>query len=730
MKELFKNTDTDFCSLVEYVSTFINKDTEDHNLIQLPPIQRNAVWDVVQIERLWDSVLRGFPIGGFLIAPREKGAKARDLAEGVQEESTKEGYFLLDGQQRTRSLLLGFQPAEYARLWIDLDPHLPFGNQEQNDRKFLFRVLTSYQPWGMRNNSPSEKIGENQKYDAREELEQESLRYDYQVKINNGQQTEDGKYSWPVMATLPVPFDLLMALCGFGTGKFVIPSWKDVCSLIPGRYNASELEAPTHFNFIINAIRNILDISNPAVRIRNVVLMFQNNLLEYPHHDNEQSAMEVLFRRVNAGGTKLEGEEMVYSLLKSSWDGAYDMVSVIVHSPDIGYLLPSTGIVMAATRLARFIMKKGDEVNPGASDFRRWIGEQGEAGNFLDTMKGLLEKDANNKSVFYKVLESFCALALYRKSDFNDIGLPRKLLLLIPSALYQPVIIWIYNNLDNPDLLEENRNNIIKYLIYSFVGVINSGNASHKAVDVIKTTEGAYFPVKEIYGLLVDEELSVYLPNPEEFSTPFKQTPDGFLRHQADIFEIPDDLSNEMRLRFWGKRDLLLWYQRVHVTKWFKGYNPMSNDAFDTPYDWDHIVPKSHLITSGVMPHIYVDKGDNADRFNNNRRLYMHSIGNQRLWPFWANRSDNNTCHTEKLRMDAEDLTTDTSAFELGLLSSEDFFRASAINPRSMELWYAAGGEIRDWPGERRLAWQTAVENRIVDLYTRMYNELDLGKIK
>ena len=35
----------------------------------LPALQRSAVWKVQQIEELWDSVLRGFPIGSFILSP-------------------------------------------------------------------------------------------------------------------------------------------------------------------------------------------------------------------------------------------------------------------------------------------------------------------------------------------------------------------------------------------------------------------------------------------------------------------------------------------------------------------------------------------------------------------------------------------------------------------------------------------------------------------------------------
>lgn len=65
MNNLFTKTDADFCPLVDYVSTFLNEGSQNFNFFQLPPIQRNSVWNVAQIERLWDSILRGYPIGSF-----------------------------------------------------------------------------------------------------------------------------------------------------------------------------------------------------------------------------------------------------------------------------------------------------------------------------------------------------------------------------------------------------------------------------------------------------------------------------------------------------------------------------------------------------------------------------------------------------------------------------------------------------------------------------------------
>ena len=36
--------------------------------VQLPVVQRGFVWKVSQIERLWDSLFRGYPIGAMMLS--------------------------------------------------------------------------------------------------------------------------------------------------------------------------------------------------------------------------------------------------------------------------------------------------------------------------------------------------------------------------------------------------------------------------------------------------------------------------------------------------------------------------------------------------------------------------------------------------------------------------------------------------------------------------------------
>ena len=58
--------------------------------VQLPVVQRGFVWKVSQIECLWDSIFRGYPIGAMMLS-----------FDGDK-------YMLLDGQQRSTSVALGF----------------------------------------------------------------------------------------------------------------------------------------------------------------------------------------------------------------------------------------------------------------------------------------------------------------------------------------------------------------------------------------------------------------------------------------------------------------------------------------------------------------------------------------------------------------------------------------------------------------------------------------------
>lgn len=128
--------------------------------IKLPILQRSFVWKPNQIETVWDSILRGYPIGAFLLA-----------------EASDSTFELLDGQQRSTSISLGFfnpwegnsatffdnKNKDYDHIptvWIDLNPE-----KVSNTNKYLVRVLTRSHPWGYqaKNNSFTLSVSDRKK---------------------------------------------------------------------------------------------------------------------------------------------------------------------------------------------------------------------------------------------------------------------------------------------------------------------------------------------------------------------------------------------------------------------------------------------------------------------------------------------------------------------------------------------------------------------------------------
>ena len=72
----------------------------DNQKVSLPSVQRDFVWKPAQIENLWDSLLRGYPAGSVLLAPK----------------TNEPGKFeLLDGQQRATAIALGFGNETFKR---------------------------------------------------------------------------------------------------------------------------------------------------------------------------------------------------------------------------------------------------------------------------------------------------------------------------------------------------------------------------------------------------------------------------------------------------------------------------------------------------------------------------------------------------------------------------------------------------------------------------------------
>lgn len=104
----------------------------DNGTIKIPQFQRNFVWTKAKSARLLDSIVKGFPIGTFILwKTNERLRSVRNLG-GIELPDLPEGdalKYVLDGQQRLTSLYVTLKGLnierdgtqdDFSQMWVDL----------------------------------------------------------------------------------------------------------------------------------------------------------------------------------------------------------------------------------------------------------------------------------------------------------------------------------------------------------------------------------------------------------------------------------------------------------------------------------------------------------------------------------------------------------------------------------------------------------------------------------
>ena len=134
------------------INSFVNKLQSVDEGYVLPAIQRPYVWKEKQIAKLFDSILRNFPLGNLMIWRTRKDLSSRvfrkDWKSGedftlLKEIPVKTKNVVLDGQQRLQSLLVGMRGSYNGKtLYFNLlsDPSLQ-DKSSQGDMAYEFRFF-------------------------------------------------------------------------------------------------------------------------------------------------------------------------------------------------------------------------------------------------------------------------------------------------------------------------------------------------------------------------------------------------------------------------------------------------------------------------------------------------------------------------------------------------------------------------------------------------------------
>lgn len=389
----------------------------------LPALQRGFVWQPEQIERLWDSIAQGFPIGSLMLAKLAKLAKNDDnqTHRGVGADGTLDGvtHQLLDGQQRATAIALGFRDIWSVdakntnelthALWVDLKP------LEGDERQFAFRVVTRAHPWGYSRTDPSKTLSAAKARDAL--VAYRMLNGDPDQKPHKFRLSQ----VFPWDAEAPVPLALLIgaiqASQNSSTGEIVTSQVKEALlqkmkgtalfnaggepsdeGKITSEKTAEIKKAIEKIACIKKAIEEVDDRQGgfvnlvqglhdallhtevPALQLNPNMASKDENLNQGDKEDEKEPVFS-LFKRLNTGGTTLSREDINYSKLKSKWPDARKIIEedILKHRQ----IAQPARMAMLLVRLYRTKRQHGVDKQPesftglcpsmSVDQFRKWI---------------------------------------------------------------------------------------------------------------------------------------------------------------------------------------------------------------------------------------------------------------------------------------------------------------------------------------------------------------------
>lgn len=589
--------------------------------IELPPIQRGFVWKPYQIENLWDSLLRGFPIGCFI---------CKKNSDGVIE--------ILDGQQRLTSILLGLNWKEYSlnddnyakriydmqqkeiKIFLDLKENTP---DNIDHRKYNTRIITKFHPWGYQK-SPNKQI-----------LNYENIRK-AKTAIYNGidenKSKEDkvDKDRLKVIKNENEIFDVYTDEANlnifFKHGFPYDSNDKKDCVLLKDSLQ-KEYEN-TYFMYedekkdkkkVSELYQKVLERKIPFVYIDEegqtdyIPKDIQRNN-EDNNTEKDLDSTEYLFTLINRGGTRVSNDDLNFSLIKSKLmqdnnNSGRNTIEDINQACKLVGIYPARFITICyflyKTEMNKEKNKNGISLYVSPTEFRQMLQKDTE-NKFLSAIT------PNNKEIKYPVslIEDAKKLMVYNKE--NTQGIPYIWFLTIiqrytPLAFLMLYLIQTYRK----EVLKENIIKIIT-ILYLFDYKKYQRNPLRKLVEKFV----------EYSEMEKNEDI-----NKRDLSLVTKK----FWKDETvkNIMTLPfSSLSKDDELEYVkNSRALLLYAQREYLAKEFTD-DKFIIDDMNIPFDYDHIFPQCY-------------KG-------NSNNKYWDSIGNLRAWPYYKNRQDGKKLPYEK----------------------------------------------------------------------------------
>ena len=619
--------------------------------VTLPTVQRGFVWKPSQIENLWDSLLRGYPVGSFV------------LSYGVGSNGANEPLDLLDGQQRATAICLGFgnqafrQSTDQARVFIDLES--PKGD---DNRKYLFRTITKSHPWGYQAVDNSKPLDAD---NIRKAMKLYSVRDHLDAPLEN---------FFPYDAVFPLPFDIFLkcALEKFGEKALikslnewehwesVNASWQNKVLREAGGKKVLQLTSPEGIRGKILSVYNdvvlmlhgsdgrractipalYLDIN--AILAEGVNRSSEQVLVNEPHVSDDvvdapkDDEVETLFVRLNAGGTPLRGEELNYSILKANIGS--DLQKVIEDACS-GLFTPARFITIAY-RLFQFYGEtwalEAISMKIKPRQFQKTMTDKKES--FTAFLKDLVE----TKEFEGNTLLEYAREILVYDDKLNPRGLPYLVVGKLSSSAPEVMFILLYRLKMMGDCLSPTKNPDLHRRMLGMITLFAWLGKGEKLRDHTKLLSNVWPAAAQETDLFWSSAsvqramLDGVLPQLPKFAK-LKEANGAVRKSNSDIwsrFETVSGTSSFVFRRLFNNRDLILYAQRQALFEWFEDRQYHLDDA-NAPFDWDHIFPNKYVKGKRNIP------GKLRESYNTN--------GNFRAWPYPLNRGDQDVLPSVKL---------------------------------------------------------------------------------
>ena len=609
---------------------------------RVPALQRGLVWSPQQNELLWDSILRGFPIGSVVVT--RWSDKLKKTGEAKDDTIT---HHLLDGQQRCHAIALGFSDPFFGEklpggkevesiLWLDLKPKF----DRNGTRNFLVRATTTAHPWGYQKDDEATRLVAREIRGALEPLKLDAADPDYRRPTP--------KELWPCGASADTPVPLAWLMRPTITGETIF--WSALEQRAAEATEHPWAERVLAFCADPAAAENKLRIFKGIMRAhaaRLIALEAPEELLEVSEQERasgsdreEVSNIEHLFQRLNRQGTRLDGEELAYSMIKAYWPDLEKPINEVSR-----HRMPQARMISLGVRAAL------------AKDTNRNL----PAIPTVGALRVIARTERNRKGPIQdfitKELRGACELVdRWLKYDpaTNRSGLLPVHVTGIAINSREVYLLLLYlakrmRGIEAPEDWPQTMQGLATVLHWFAVDKTAATNRVYAACRGDISFEPIRTALRE--AIAAGDLHLVHSPNAIEA---FVQVPEARLENwnwRSLIHEDGSEEEIELRQKTWdgflgfrSNTELLLYAQRRFVGWRFRDYDPARRDlwdAHDRPWDYDHILASRY----------YVARKDNG-AFREVCREWGNTIGNLRAWPFEDNRSDQDTTAKDKIKGD------------------------------------------------------------------------------